>query len=246
MVLLKIIRIIIIPNAHSSSRPSRLLRQSAGAPGSHHRQVPRIRVERGFGGVSRIGQLTDVLQCNLHEHFLRNQRQLRDHMNAMAQTQVEAQAAARATVLHHRRVRLTREPASASLARVEVRAAIRAWRVPVDPDVAVLLASDLVTHAIIRGEGTTTTVAIRYSHDRLRVDVYDTWRALPVQGGAVDGLERGAGLALLATLADEWGTFRTPAGMAVYFALETVPLTTAPELPPGPRPLGITREGGGL
>jgi hypothetical protein len=107
---------------------------------------------------------------------------------------------------------------------VEVRAAIRAWRVPVDPDVAVLLASDLVTHAIIRGEGTTTTVAIRYSHDRLRVDVYDTWRALPVQGGTLDGMERGAGLALLATLADEWGTFRTPAGMAVYFVLEAVPL----------------------
>ena len=143
-------------------------------------------------------------------------------------------AQAGVTQLRHRRVRLTREPSAAALARREVRAAIGAWGADVDADVAVLLASDLVTNAITRGEGKTITLAVRCTAGRLRVDVYDTWRALPLVFDAGASAAAGPGLALVATLADEWGTFRTPAGMAVYFALDCGP---GQQLPPGRRPL---------
>jgi hypothetical protein len=142
-----------------------------------------------------------------------------DQMNAMAPIPVRPAPVAD---LHHRRVRLTREPASAALARGEVAAAIREWRVQVDADVAVLLTSDLVTNAIVRGEGSHLTMAMRYARGRLRVDVYDTWRALPLVTDTAASMESGPGLALVATLSDEWGTFRTPAGMAVFFALDAM------------------------
>ena len=67
----------------------------------------------------------------------------------------------RPTELHQRRFRLTREPTAAAEARSQVRAVIRAWKVPVDPDIAVLLTSDLVTSVIMHGNGETITLAIR-------------------------------------------------------------------------------------
>lgn len=129
-------------------------------------------------------------------------------------------ARAGAAELRHRRVRLTREPASAALARGEVRAALSAWEAGVDADLAVLLTSDLVTNAIVRGEGTVITLAVRCGSGKVRVDVYNTWRALPVVVEAGASSASGPGLALIDALASEWGTFRTPAGMGVYFALD--------------------------
>lgn len=125
-----------------------------------------------------------------------------------------------AAELRHRRVRLAREPEAAALAREEVRAAIGAWEAGVDADLAVLLASDLVTNAIVRGEGRVITLAVRCGSGRLRVDVYNTWRALPVVVEAGASAASGPGLALIVALASEWGTFRTPAGMGVYFTLD--------------------------
>ncbi len=132
---------------------------------------------------------------------------------------MKATASTRPTDLHQRRVRLMREPAAAGQARSQVRAAIRAWQVPVDPDVAMLLTSDLVTSAIRHGAGATVTLAIRCSRGRLRVDVYDASRSLPPAGDGPDDTGTGPGLALVAILADECGVFRTPAGKGVYFAL---------------------------
>ena len=155
-------------------------------------------------------------------------------MNAMASTPT--------IELHQRRVRLARVPASAADARSHVRAAIDQWKVPVDPDVAVLLTSDLVTNAILYGDGKNVTIAIRCSRGRLRVDVYDTARSLPATLEPAD-LETGSGLVLVSTLSSEWGCFRTPAGKAVYFTLEF-----KTELPPGAEedPLGTARGDGGL
>jgi hypothetical protein len=142
--------------------------------------------------------------------------------------------------LHQRRVRLAREPRAAAEARVQARAVLAAWQVTVDPEVAVLLTSDLVTNAITRGAGKMVTVAFRCSAERLRVDVYDSSRsAVP---DAADWGED-PGLALVSRLADEWGAFRTPAGSAAYFSL-----SLKAGLPPcrGSGPGGIAREGGGL
>src|SRR5579859_6911155 len=97
------------------------------------------------------------------------------------------------------RVRLAREPAAAAAARGHVRAVVAGWRIPVDPDIAVLLTSDLVTDAILRGGGETVTLAVRCSAGRLRIDVYDGSRDLrPGAGPAVP--QTGPGLALVAVL----------------------------------------------
>jgi anti-sigma regulatory factor (Ser/Thr protein kinase) len=136
-------------------------------------------------------------------------------MNAMAPT--------RPTELNWRRVRLTTGPAAAAEARCQVRAAICTWNVPVDPDVAVLLTSELVTNAISHVAGGTITLAITCSSGQLRVDVHDTSCFMPVVVDAPADAETGRGLMLVATLSADWGFYRTPAGKAVYFTLAFQP-----------------------
>jgi len=136
-------------------------------------------------------------------------------MNAMAPT--------RPAELHVCRVRLTAGPAAAAEARGQVRAAIRAWDIPVDPDIAVLLASELVTNAIGHEAGKTIVLAITCSFGQLRVDVHDTSRMLPVLVDAPVDAEAGRGLMLVATLSATWGVYRTPVGKAVYFTLAFEP-----------------------
>jgi anti-sigma regulatory factor (Ser/Thr protein kinase) len=136
---------------------------------------------------------------------------------------MDAMAPTRPTELHQRRLRLIREPTAATEARSQVRAVIRAWKVPVDPDIAVLLTSDLVTNAITHGDGETITLAIRCSRSHLRIDVYDTSRSLPMAVGEPVGAQTGRGLVLVAALSTEWGSFRTPTGAAMYFTLAFQP-----------------------
>src|SRR5215469_12724015 len=93
-------------------------------------------------------------------------------MNVMAPT--------RPTELRGRRVRLAAGPAAAAHARRHVRAVIRTWEIPVDPDVAVLLTSELVTNAIRHEVTGIVMLAITCSARQLRVDVHDTSRALPM------------------------------------------------------------------
>ena len=132
-------------------------------------------------------------------------------MNAMALT--------RPTQLHLHRVRLSTGPAAAAEARGEVQAAICAWDIPVDPSVAALLTSELVTNAIRYEASETIMLSVSCSCDQLRVDVHDTSRSLPVLADVPSDAETGRGLLLVATLAAEWGFYRTPAGKAVYFTL---------------------------
>jgi anti-sigma regulatory factor (Ser/Thr protein kinase) len=114
-------------------------------------------------------------------------------------------------------------PAAAAEARGQVRAAICDWDIPVDLDVAVLLTSELVTNAILHDAGQNITLAVRCSRGHLRVDVYDSSCSMPVLMDAPVDAEAGRGLMLAATLSDEWGFFRTPAGKAVYFTLAFQP-----------------------
>lgn len=127
--------------------------------------------------------------------------------------------AAPPTELQQCRVRLATGPAAAGEARSQVRAAIREWGVPVDPDAAVLLTSELVTNAVACETGETIMLGIRCLRGGFRVDVYDTSRSFPVVTVAPADSETGRGLLLVAALAAEWGFYRTPAGKAVYFRL---------------------------
>ena len=135
---------------------------------------------------------------------------------------MNAMAPPRPAAPHRCQVRLAAAPAAPGEARRQVRAAIRAWDVPVDLDVAVLLTSELVTNAI-RHEPGEATLTINCSGGQLRVDVYDTGCSLPVLVDAPADAEAGRGLMLVATLSAEWGFYRTPAGKAVYFTLAFEP-----------------------
>jgi anti-sigma regulatory factor (Ser/Thr protein kinase) len=123
--------------------------------------------------------------------------------------------------LRLRRVPVATGLAAVSEARAEVRATVSAWRVPVDPDVVALLASELVTNAIRHEASPAVTVIIECSAGQLRVEVHDSSRAMPAPANAPADAETGRGLIIVAALADEWGFYRTPGGKAVYFTLSS-------------------------
>ena len=125
----------------------------------------------------------------------------------------------RVAELQARRVRLAPGPTAAAEARSQVRAAIDAWDVPVDEDVAVLLTSELVTNAVRHAAGEAITLGVRCTRDRLRVDVHDRSAAPPVLTDVPADAEAGRGLVVVAGLSADWGFYRTPMGKAVYFTL---------------------------
>jgi hypothetical protein len=127
------------------------------------------------------------------------------------------------TALRHRRVRLTTGSAAAAHASGHVIAAIVEWQVPVDRSVAGILASDLIINAVTNGAGETLMLAIRCTDTQFRVEVHDA----SVQGDSWETSKTDAdaerGLLLAAALAAESGHYRTPAGRAVFYALEFAP-----------------------
>jgi hypothetical protein len=132
---------------------------------------------------------------------------------------MDTMAPIRATVQRPRRISLTAGPAAAAEARSQVRAAIHAWDVPVDPTTAVVLTSELVTNAIRHEPGETVMLVISCACDQLRVDVHDTSWSMPVLVDAPVDAETGRGLMLVASMSTDWGFYRTRAGKAVYFML---------------------------
>jgi hypothetical protein len=133
--------------------------------------------------------------------------------------QMEIMAPIRPTSRPRRRISLRLGPAAAAEARGQVEAAIHACHAPVDPQVAVLLASELVTNAIRHQAGETAELVIDCTRGRLRVDVHDRSGSMPVLVDAPADAESGRGLMLVAALSSDWGCYPTPAGKAVYFTL---------------------------
>jgi hypothetical protein len=122
--------------------------------------------------------------------------------------------------LRQRRYRLSPGLAAVAEAREHVRVAIRDWGLPVSADVAVLASWDLVTSLLTEGPGGAdgtegpagpgaVTLGISGSDDRLRVDAYDGRR---YRWGT-------PGLAIVASLTEDWGRYRTPGGRAAFFCL---------------------------
>ena len=86
------------------------------------------------------------------------------------------------------RITLTAGQAAAAAARNEVRAAIRAWNIPVHPSVAVLLTSELVTNALRHEAGkaidsslAVPTVSYRWMFTTHRPPWRYRWAFQPVQ-----------------------------------------------------------------
>jgi anti-sigma regulatory factor (Ser/Thr protein kinase) len=162
--------------------------------------------------------------------------------------------------LRHWRLWLTPGLLAAAEARAHIRAAISAWQAPVDAEVAVLLASELVTNAITHGQPVNGSrelndaepvtarpahseqimLSIRCYRGELRVEVHDRSSEMPPPSpeNVPAESETGRGLMLVAALAAKWGSYPTPAGKAVYFTLILHPVNSVP-------PAGLPRRGDG-
>lgn len=140
------------------------------------------------------------------------------------ETGMNAMAASRQAELNQCRVRLVAEPTAPGEARRRVQAIIHDWNVPVDEDIAMLLTSDLVTHGIWEESGGTLMLVIRCLPERLRIEVHDSSRSrlgsadAPAPDVAAEGV-----LSLVGSLSAEWGSYRTPAGLAWFFTLAFMP-----------------------
>jgi hypothetical protein len=121
--------------------------------------------------------------------------------------------------LRHRRVRLSTGSAAAALASGHVRAAIAEWRVPVDENLAGILASDLIINAVTNGAGATLMLAIRCTPTQFRVEIHDASVHGDSWESAVADADAERGLLLAAALAADSGHYRTPAGRAVFYTL---------------------------
>jgi hypothetical protein len=135
------------------------------------------------------------------------------------QNQTPLQKPLRPTVLQKRRVTLPAGPTAPGRARGQVRATIEAWEIPVDPSIAVLLTSELVTNAVRHEKGDTITLVLTCAYGQLHVDVHDTSYVLPEPVNGPPDAETGRGLMLVASLSSSWGYYGTPTGKAVYFTL---------------------------
>jgi anti-sigma regulatory factor (Ser/Thr protein kinase) len=145
-------------------------------------------------------------------------------MTPMAPTRPTRTASSPLPVSKHQcRIPLRANLGAPGAARAAVENSIRAWHVPVDPDVAVLLTSELVANAVTHATpaaGTFVLLTIACDAAALRVDIHDGSSDLPVLDEASAEAETGRGLLLVTTLSAEWGFYRTPAGKAVYFTLQ--------------------------
>jgi len=88
--------------------------------------------------------------------------------------------------------------------------------------IATSLVSELVANAILH-TGTPLTVVVVPDPGRVRIEVHDGSRQLPVRKHYSKMSGTGRGLMLVERLAARWGCERTASGKAVWFELEDQP-----------------------
>lgn len=113
-----------------------------------------------------------------------------------------------------------RERALLLSVRSQARAAMASWAL-VDEVVhtATVLASELVTNAVLHGAGS-VELRLRLTRDRLVVEAEDGAGDLPRRRRARAEDESGRGLQLVASLADRWGARRSDHGKVVWAELD--------------------------
>ena len=94
-------------------------------------------------------------------------------------------------------------------------------------DTVVLLASELVTNAVIHGgpHGPTATivVGVEAAAEGVRVEVSDTGRGVPMVGDGSPDRRGGRGLVLVQALASRWGWDIADPGKSVWFEVDAPP-----------------------
>jgi anti-sigma regulatory factor (Ser/Thr protein kinase) len=118
-----------------------------------------------------------------------------------------------------------------SRARTLLREQATSWKLPEEvTETAVLLLSELMTNAYRHAKvppGREIWARCALNDDCVRVWVTDANDTLPAPRNASPDDESGRGLALIATLADNWGAIprETGIGKAVWFELHLTPPT---------------------
>ena len=92
------------------------------------------------------------------------------------------------------------------------------WELPELSELAALLASELVTNAILHAHSG-VQLSISLADDRVRVDVRDEGDGEPARRDTVVGATSGRGLTLVDTLALDWGVVGHGLGKSVWFEL---------------------------
>lgn len=112
--------------------------------------------------------------------------------------------------------RFANDPAEIARARQMVRAKLEAWGFQGDLGPMELAVSELVTNAIVHGEGV-IDVSVSAFGDRLRLEVADEGAAVPRAGGdqEIEGIG-GWGLHLIDSLSDDWGSADRGGGTRVW------------------------------
>ncbi|HVM26411.1 MAG TPA: ATP-binding protein [Mycobacteriales bacterium] len=86
-------------------------------------------------------------------------------------------------------------------------------------DTAELLTSEVVTNALVHGDGQ-IQIRAQAAHGRLRVEVQDQGTGIPQPREAGPADEGGRGMRLLAALATGWGVTPVTGGKVVWFELD--------------------------
>ncbi|PQM20425.1 ATP-binding protein [Streptomyces xinghaiensis] len=104
------------------------------------------------------------------------------------------------------RMQLPHDPRAVGVARRSLRAALMAHEVPELLERAELLASELLTNAIVHSDGE-AQLRLRWARESLWLSVWDTNPKPPELRISDDDSEGGRGLHLLGTLADRWSHY---------------------------------------
>ncbi|AVZ70949.1 hypothetical protein SLUN_00365 [Streptomyces lunaelactis] len=97
-------------------------------------------------------------------------------------------------------------------------ACLRHWRLDCLADNAALLITELATNALLHGSGTEFALRMIHTASEVRIEVYDGSPGRPCERAAGPDDESGRGMAIVAAIADSWGT----SGTTTWCAL-TVP-----------------------
>ncbi|NJQ01873.1 ATP-binding protein [Streptomyces zingiberis] len=110
-----------------------------------------------------------------------------------------------------------------SRARRRILTVVRRWGVPLSEralrDIE-LMSSEVITNAIVH-TGATCTVVLRWTGQRLRVEVTDTSPESPMVNRSDADEEHGRGMLLVEALASCWGSRPVAAGKEVWFEVAT-------------------------
>ncbi|MFC0842263.1 ATP-binding protein [Streptomyces noboritoensis] len=120
----------------------------------------------------------------------------------------------------HARFATPASPESVAFARDRVLTQVNAWGLTLEKgarEAIKLVASELITNAVVHAEGL-ITLGLYLGKDRLLLVVHDGSRALPTPPASCDPAESesGRGLLLVNTFADRWGSDPTPGGKKVW------------------------------